>query len=201
MSEHPSPGENGRRRPDAAAAWAETIRVLPVGARITGEVVARRPFGVFLSIDGCPAAVGLAKVPRMPTCMELPAVGERVTGEVVWHDDGHRQVAVVLAEWAEHEALLPRFRPGQIVGGGIVTIRSVGTFVDLDDCFVQLLRFTEPVASAEVFRDGQEVSVRIVTVDREHNRILLVEPAAPEGRAGPVPPSLSRARHDPNGAA
>ncbi|MFF8605751.1 hypothetical protein ACF06X_07410 [Streptomyces sp. NPDC015346] len=62
MSEYAWPGENGRRTPDAASAWTETVRVLPVGIRITGEVVGRQPFGVFLSIDGRPDAVGLARM-------------------------------------------------------------------------------------------------------------------------------------------
>ncbi|MFF3432526.1 hypothetical protein [Streptomyces sp. NPDC002602] len=48
--------------------------------------------------------------------MELPTVGQCVTGEVVWHADHNHQVGVVLGEWAEHEDLLPRFRVGQIVG-------------------------------------------------------------------------------------
>lgn len=174
MSEYSWPEENGRRMPDAASAWTETVRVLPVGTGITGEVVGRQPFGVFLSIDDCPEAVGLARINRMPRCMELPTVG-RVTGEVVWHADHNHQVGVVLSEWAEHEDLLPRFRVGQVVGGRVTKIASIGVFVRLADCVEGLVPITGPAASSEFFHEGQEMSVQVVTVDYERNRILLAE--------------------------
>ncbi|MEV7170501.1 hypothetical protein AB0O18_12460 [Streptomyces sp. NPDC093224] len=87
MSEYSWPGENGRHLPDVGSAWSETVRALPISTRVTGEVIGRQPFGVFLSLAGCPDAVGLARIDRMPRCMELPAVGQQVTGEVVWHAD------------------------------------------------------------------------------------------------------------------
>ncbi|MEU9231161.1 S1 RNA-binding domain-containing protein [Streptomyces subrutilus] len=175
MSDYSWPQDNGWRTPDTGAAWSETLRVLPVATRITGEVIGRQPFGVFLSIVGCPDAVGLARIDRMPRCMELPAVGQHVTGEVVWHADHNHQVGVVLSEWAEHEDLLPRFRAGQVVAGSIMKIASIGVFVRLADCVEGLVPLTRPDASTEVFREGQQVSVRIVTVDHERNRILLAE--------------------------
>ena len=49
-------------------AWPATIAALPVGARITGTVIARQPFGVFVAIDGVPAA---RASPRSPHCLEM----------------------------------------------------------------------------------------------------------------------------------
>jgi ribosomal protein S1 len=46
--------------------WAATIAALPVGSRITGEVIGRQPFGVFIRIDGVPEAMGLAEITAMP---------------------------------------------------------------------------------------------------------------------------------------
>lgn len=175
MSEYSWPGENGKRMPDAASAWAETVRVLPVGTRMIGEVIGRQPFGVFLTIDGHPNAVGLARIDRMPRCLELPTVGQRVTGQVIWHADHNHQVGVVLSEWAEHEDLLPRFRVGQVVAGRITKIASIGVFVHLDHCVGGLIPLAGLTASAETFREGQEIPVQIVTVDHERNRILLAE--------------------------
>ncbi len=112
----------------------------------------------------------------MPRCKELPAVGWRVTGEVVWHAGHNHQVGMVLDEWAEHEDLLPRFRVGQVVVGGRVTkIASIGVFVRLADCLEGLLPLTEPPTPADSFYEGQELSVRIVTIDHERRRVLLSE--------------------------
>ncbi|MFH0178444.1 S1 RNA-binding domain-containing protein [Streptomyces cacaoi] len=177
MSEYSWPSENGWcQATGAAAAWTETVRSLPVGTPIAGEVIGRQPFGVFLSIDGRPEAVGLARVDRMPRCRELPTVGQLVTGEVVWHAEHNHQVGIVLREWTEHEDLLPGFveRVGQVVTGRVTKIAPIGFFVRIADCVEGLVPLTEPVADfARIIREGQDVSVRIVAVDLEGARVLL----------------------------
>ncbi|MFJ8197469.1 hypothetical protein [Streptomyces sp. NPDC096152] len=91
--------------PEASAAdtvqesWAATVAALPAGARITGEVIGRRPFGVFIRIDGVPNAIALAEITAMPHGMDLPALGAFVSGEVLWHADHNYQVKVRLDEW------------------------------------------------------------------------------------------------------
>jgi hypothetical protein len=84
--------------------WAATVAALPVGTRITGEVVRRLPFGVFIRIDGVPEAVGLAEITSMPLGMELSALGAFVSGEVYWHDTRNHQVRVRLDEWQGADA-------------------------------------------------------------------------------------------------
>ncbi|WP_220096415.1 hypothetical protein [Streptomyces cyaneus] len=87
--------------PDAdivIGSWAATIAALPVGTHITGEVIGRQPFGVFLRIEGVPDTVALAEITAMPLGMELPALGASVKGEVLWHGHNH-QVRVRLDEW------------------------------------------------------------------------------------------------------
>jgi small subunit ribosomal protein S1 len=177
MSEYSWPPEDRRARAaDAVAVWSETVRSLPVGTPIAGEVVGRQPFGVFLSLDGHPEAVGLARVDRMPRCMELPTVGRFVTGEVVWHSEHNHQVGVTLREWAEHEDPLPQFveRVGQVVTGRVSKIAPIGFFVRVADCVEGLVPHVEPVADlAKTPREGQAVTVRIISVDLEERRVLL----------------------------
>ncbi|MFI0815097.1 S1 RNA-binding domain-containing protein [Streptomyces sp. NPDC021098] len=185
MSEYSWPSENGRFQvAGAAAAWAETVHALPVGAPIAGEVLGRQPFGAFLSIDGHPEVIGLARVDKMPRCMELPTVGQFVTGEVVWHAEHNHQVGIVLREWAEHENLLPRFveRVGQIVTGRVTKIAPIGFFVRIADCVEGLVPLTEPVADlAKVVREDHDVSVRIVAVDLERTCVLLSAQGVAQG--------------------
>ncbi|MER6366759.1 S1 RNA-binding domain-containing protein [Kitasatospora sp. NPDC001527] len=181
MSEYSWPWETYQdRAATAREAWTETVRALPVGTRITGEVVGRQPFGVFLAIDGRPDAVGLAKVTAMPRCLDLPAVGQRVIGEVVWHADHNHQVGVTLATWAHHEDLLPTFadRIGQVVNGRVTKTVPIGTFVRIAHCVEGLIpaaAFSGPPAevAGQAVRDGQEISVRILAVDLERRRISL----------------------------
>ncbi|WP_200826101.1 S1 domain-containing protein [Kibdelosporangium aridum] len=69
---------------------------MPLGTQVTGEVIARQPFGVFIRIDGTPDAVGLAEITAMPQGAELPAVAAQVTGEVIWHAEHNHQVKIRL---------------------------------------------------------------------------------------------------------
>lgn len=69
--------------------WAATVATLPMGSRITGEVIGRHPFGIFIRIDGVPDAVALVEVAAMPHGMDLPALATSVRGEVFWHADNH----------------------------------------------------------------------------------------------------------------
>ncbi|MEU1401232.1 hypothetical protein ABZ471_02505 [Streptomyces sp. NPDC005728] len=83
--------------------WAATVTTLPVGTQITGEVIGRRRFGVFIRMDGVPDAIALAEITAMPQEMDLPPLGASVSGEVFWHAYNH-QVRVRLDEWrAAHE--------------------------------------------------------------------------------------------------
>ncbi|MFG2858707.1 hypothetical protein ACGFZ9_50765 [Streptomyces mirabilis] len=79
--------------------WAATVAALPVEAHVAGEVIGRQRFGVFILLDEFPEAVALAEITAMPHGMELPALGARVGGEVIWHAEHNHQVKVRLDEW------------------------------------------------------------------------------------------------------
>ncbi|GGR50237.1 hypothetical protein GCM10010251_79120 [Streptomyces aurantiogriseus] len=79
-------------------AWAATVAALPVGTRITGQVIGRQRFGVFIRIDDVPGAVALAEITAMPQGMELPARGASVEREVFWHAHNHQE-RVRLDDW------------------------------------------------------------------------------------------------------
>lgn len=75
-------------------AWSVTVESLPVGSHVTGKVIGRQPFGVFISIDQTPDAVGLVRVTALPRDAQLPVRGESVDGQVLWHEPRNCQVIV-----------------------------------------------------------------------------------------------------------
>lgn len=77
----------------ARDAWPATVAALPRGTRVTGEVIARQPFGVFISIDSVPHALGLIEIPTLPDGV-LPECGTRVSGTVLDHTPRNFQVRV-----------------------------------------------------------------------------------------------------------
>jgi ribosomal protein S1 len=80
----------------AASRWPETIEVLPEGSIVTGTVIGRQPFGVFVDISGTTGAIGLAEITSMPRDAELPAVGAGVRGTVIGHANHNHQVKLRL---------------------------------------------------------------------------------------------------------
>lgn len=79
--------------------WEATVAALPVGTPISGHVIGRQPFGVFIRIDDVPDAVGLAEITAMPHDVELPLIGTRIVGAVISHAEHNHQVRVRLKNW------------------------------------------------------------------------------------------------------
>lgn len=86
----PANGASAQARGDA---WAATVASLPPGTPVTGEVVARQPFGVFIRVDSVPDALGLVELTCLPDGV-LPACGTRVRGRVLDHVPRNRHVRV-----------------------------------------------------------------------------------------------------------
>lgn len=81
------------------SAWSATVAATPPGTPVSGEVIGRQPFGVFIRIDGLPEAVALAEITAMPGNAHLPTLGTHVSGHVIWHADHNHQVKIKLTEW------------------------------------------------------------------------------------------------------
>jgi hypothetical protein len=98
MSEYSWPYNS--RAGQARDAWATTVEALPIGTRVTCEVIARQPFGVFVQIDAAPGAIGLIEITAMPHGVVLPAPGKRLCGSVIGHAEHNHQVRIRLSESA-----------------------------------------------------------------------------------------------------
>ena len=99
MTGYSWPEDHHRLAQRASEAWPATIEALPIGTHITGEVIARQPFGVFIRINGIPDAVGLAEIIPMPPETTLPDLDTAVVGEVIWHTEHNHQVRLKLHNW------------------------------------------------------------------------------------------------------
>lgn len=96
MAEYSWPDEGERRPETAARRWAETVEALPEGSVVTGRVIGRQPFGLFVDISGTPGAIGLAEITSMPRDVVLPSVGAIVRGAVIGHAEHNHQVKLRL---------------------------------------------------------------------------------------------------------
>lgn len=116
-------------------AWPATVAALPIGARITGEVIARQPFGVFVRVDGVPDAVGLAELASMPRDAAPPGNGTPVTGEVIWHAEHNHQIKLRLLADPAATADQPPSAPTQ-------ALRMMSGPVHVDHVFINFANRT-----------------------------------------------------------
>ncbi|WP_245666057.1 RNA-binding protein [Actinoplanes subtropicus] len=96
MPEYSWPEDGERLCENAADRWAETVEALPEGSIVTGRVIGRQPFGVFVDISGTPGAIGLAEITSMPHDAALPQAGGIVRGTVIGHAAHNHQVRLRL---------------------------------------------------------------------------------------------------------
>ncbi|KFU76989.1 hypothetical protein SAMN04489729_4562 [Amycolatopsis lurida] len=96
MNDYSWPEDGQRLGERSRLAWDATVAALSVGTPITGEVIGRQRFGVFIRIDAVPDAVGLAEITGMPHNAELPPMGTHVAGTVISHAEHNHQVRVRL---------------------------------------------------------------------------------------------------------
>jgi ribosomal protein S1 len=86
--------------PDRELEWQSAKASLPAGSRISGTVVARYIFGLFVDIGvGFPALLPITQFDppprRRPVVIEdYPAVGSPVTGRSVAFDEERRQIGI-----------------------------------------------------------------------------------------------------------
>ena len=90
----PEDGDDLARR--ARATWNETVSRLSIGDRITGTVVGRQHFGVFLTVNEVVGAMAEAEIVNIPNDMELPRISESVTGKVIGFDGERCQIFVTI---------------------------------------------------------------------------------------------------------
>ncbi|WP_329580047.1 hypothetical protein [Streptomyces sp. NBC_01361] len=101
MTEYTWPKGVGDPTPeDIQLAWPATKAALPIGATVTGTVIGRQPFGVFVQIDSIADALGLAEIFATPPGTVPPPLGFVISGHVVAHADHNCQVRLKLDDWA-----------------------------------------------------------------------------------------------------
>ncbi len=99
------PGSSGDPTPENVQdEWAATVAALPIGTPVTGRVIGRQPFGVFVLIEGFPDAVALAEVLGTPVGTVPPPVGRVISGRVIGHAGHNCQVRITLDTWDSAEA-------------------------------------------------------------------------------------------------
>jgi small subunit ribosomal protein S1 len=174
---------------ERAAETAEETRkkILP-GAVLPGTVVSLADFGAFVDLGGVQGLVPLSELShsRVSRPADLLRVGDAVSVKVLRVDQEKGRISLSLKalEGDPWTAVAGRLRERQVVRGRAVRSTEFGIFVELLPGVDGLLHITEiPRSRQGALREsaatGAEVTVLIVSLDREKRRVALA--LAPEG--------------------
>lgn len=162
----------------------ELRRTLKEGSRVRGTVTSIRDFGAFVDIGGVdgmiPASeLSWGRVERIGDVLTVGQEVEVVVGSIDWERD---RITLSLKETTENpwSRAVGKYPPGSIHRARVSRLAQFGAFVTLEPGVDGLLHISKLGAGRrinhprEVLDAGQEITVRIDSIDPEKQRISLV---------------------------
>ncbi|HWR45271.1 bifunctional 4-hydroxy-3-methylbut-2-enyl diphosphate reductase/30S ribosomal protein S1 [Sporomusa sp.] len=160
----------------------ELFAKLAVGQTITGKVSRLANFGAFVDIGGIDGLVHISDLSwqRVKTPQEVVNVGDEVTVVVLKVDTEAKKLSLSLKD-VERDPWytdVDTLTIGSIVSGAVSKIAKFGAFVEIKKGIEGLVHISEMaerrVANPEeVVATGQQVAVKILSIDKENKRVGL----------------------------
>ena len=169
--------------------WDMVRHNYPVGARVHGKVRNLTTFGAFIEleegIDGMVHVSDMSWTRRINHPGEMLKKGDEVEAIVLDVDPEQQRIALGMKQtqddpWANIDR---RIHIGDIVTGKVTKITTFGAFVELEDGIDGLVHISQIGEEhidkiKDVLKIGQEVSARVIKIDREDRRVGLSIKAA-----------------------
>jgi len=176
-------------RQTAENPW-DTVEVrYPVGTRVRGKVRNLTSYGAFVEmedgIDGMIHVSDMSWTRKINHPSEVMEKGNEVEAVVLEVDAANQRISLGLKQATEDpwNTIASRYRIGKLVTGKVTKLASFGAFVAIEEGVDGLVHISEiRDEHVEKVRDvldvGQEVTARIVRIDRAERRIGLSIKAA-----------------------
>lgn len=167
------------------AARSESLGSLAVGQVVTGKVTRVEPFGAFVSISA--GIEGLLHVSnlahqRVENAGDVVHPGQELQVKILSIAEGGRRIGLGRKQleadpWQETAA---RLSPGSVLQAKVVRLMDFGAFCELSPGVEGLLHISQLKAGSdrlrhprEVLSAGQELTVRVISVEPATKRIAL----------------------------
>jgi small subunit ribosomal protein S1 len=171
-------------RKEADDPWRHATTLYPEGKAVRGSVQKLEPFGAFIELEsGIQALIPVSEMSwtkRISHPKQLLQLGDIVEAVVLRLDPVNRKLSLSLKQIAEHPwiAYSNAHKPGEILKGKISRVAEFGLFVELADGIDGLIHFTEISdspgrSSIEGFKEGQEITVKLLSMDPGNKKISL----------------------------
>ncbi|WP_415907770.1 30S ribosomal protein S1 [Oleiharenicola sp. Vm1] len=169
--------------------WDMVRHNYPVGARVRGKVRNMTTYGAFIEleegIDGMVHVSDMSWTRKVNHPSEVLKKGDEVDAIVLDVDPNQQRISLGMKQlmtdpWTDIDA---HFRIGDVVTGTVSKIANFGAFVELKDGIDGMVHISQiKEERVEKVKDelkpGQQVTARVVKIDREGRRIGLSIKAA-----------------------
>jgi small subunit ribosomal protein S1 len=166
------------REEQRAKLWEE----LQVGQIRTGVVGNVRDFGAFVDLGGVDGLLHVSEISwkRITDATQALQPGQMIKVVVLKIDGDRRKVSLGLKqlEASPWENVATKFSAGRFVKGTVTRTMDFGAFVELEPGIEGLIHISELARNkvwrvTDVVKPGQEVEVKVLSVDPEARRISL----------------------------
>ena len=161
----------------------ELLENLTEGARLTGRVSTLTDFGAFIDLGGVDGLLHVSEISyernKLPS--EMLKKGEEVEVIIKKIDNGGKRISLSRKELLRSpwSGVAEKYPPESVQTGKVVSITDIGAFIELEPGIDGLVRprelsWTQRVHSAsDLLSVGQEISVAVLNVDEEKERMSL----------------------------
>jgi len=154
------------------------IKELEYNKVYTGHVTGTLPFGVFVEFEGCLTGM-IHKANVHPDWQEK--LDEIKPGfeidfyikEIVRNNKGDIKRDKIILTQILRETLWDNIKNGQVIEGKVKDTKQFGTLVNLDEETIGLIHTSEMEKLGKRFTPGQDVKVKVLSVDRNSRKIFL----------------------------
>ena len=169
--------------------WDMAIHNYPVGARVRGKVRNLTTYGAFVElqegIDGMVHVSDMSWTRKINHPSEMLKKADEVDAIVLDVDSSQQRISLGMKQLTEDpwSAIEDYFKIGDIVSGKVTKITSYGAFIELQndiDGLVHISQVSEERIEKikDVLSPEQEVSARVIKIDKDDRRIGLSIKAA-----------------------
>ncbi|EIP97373.1 ribosomal protein S1 [Opitutaceae bacterium TAV1] len=169
--------------------WDMVRHNYPIGARVHGKVRNMTTYGAFIEleegIDGMVHVSDMSWTRKVNHPSEVLKKGDEVDAIVLDVDASQQRISLGMKQlaidpWSDIDSF---FKIGDVVKGTVTKITSFGAFVDLKDGIDGLVHISQISEERidkvkDVLKPGQEVTARVIKIDRDERRLGLSIKAA-----------------------
>ncbi len=179
---------------------AEALAELEEGSTVTGTVVRLTDFGAFVDLGGVDGLVHISEIAHehIEHPQDKLSVGEEIEVKVLSVDVERERVSLslkdlLLGPW---DTVNEDFPEGSVVTGTVKRIVDFGAFVELKPGVEGLVHISEMAhkhvdTPNEVISEGEEIEVKILSVDQDEQRVSLSIKALEEAPEATEEPQAS----------